>query len=125
MSDKTRSKTKEKELLIISKFQQLIIYVYSLLRKYPSSEKHTLASETKKCLFDAFESLLYAKKAYGKNVKIKHLNDVDVKLSSLTIYIRIALKNNYINARNYKAWSYKITDISNMLGSWVNECLAR
>ncbi|MDD4035777.1 MAG: diversity-generating retroelement protein Avd [Bacilli bacterium] len=116
---------KQKELLIIKRYQELIIYVYNLLKKYPSSEKHTLASETKKCLFEGLELLLYAKKAYRKSIKIKYLNGVDVKLNCLKVYIRIAKNNKYINSRNYQAWSYKITTISNMLGGWINQCLER
>jgi len=75
-------------------------------------------------LFDGFELLLHAKKAYSKNLKIKYLNDVDVKLSCMMIYIRVARKNDYINAINYRAWSYKITNISNMLiGLFTNGML--
>jgi hypothetical protein len=116
---------KEEEMTIIRKYQEMMLYVYNLLKKYPNSEKFTLASETKKCLFEAFELLLWAKKQYSKNMRVKYLNEVDIKLSCLRIYIRIAIKNEYINARNYRAWSYKITNISNMLGGWINECLTR
>ena len=118
-------KPKEEEMLIIKKYQEMMLYVYNLVKKYPNSEKFTLVSETKKCMFEAFELLLWAKKQYSKNTKVKYLNEVDIKLSCLKIYVRIAVKNKYINARNYRAWSYKITNISNMLGGWINECLTK
>ncbi|MFA5459632.1 MAG: four helix bundle protein [Bacilli bacterium] len=120
-----KTKPKEDEMLIIRQYQELILYVYNLLKKYPNSDKYALGSETKKCLIEAFELLLYAKKQYSKNTRLKYLNEVDIKLTCLKIYIRIAKKNNYINQRNYRAWSYKVTSISNMLGSWINSCLVR
>jgi hypothetical protein len=112
-------------MIIIKKYQEMMLYVYNLLKKYPNSEKFALASETKKCLFEAFELLLWAKKQYSKNTRLKYLSEVDIKLSCLKIYVRLAVKNEYINARNYRAWSYKITNISNMLGGWINECLTK
>lgn len=118
-------KPKEEEMIIIKKYQEMMLYVYNLLKKYPNSEKFALASETKKCLFEAFELLLWAKKQYSKNTRLKYLSEVDIKLSCLKIYVRLAVKNEYINARNYRAWSYKITNISNMLGGWINECLTK
>lgn len=125
MEEQKTLKPKEEEMVIIRKYQEMMLYVYSLLKKYPNAEKFALTSETKKCLFDAFESLLWAKKQYSKNMRVKYLNKVDVKLSCLKVYVRIASKNEYINARNYRAWSYKITNISNMLGGWIKECLTR
>lgn len=124
--EETKSlKPKEEEMLIIMKYQEMLLYVYNLLKKYPSSEKFALVSETKKCMFEAFELLLWAKKQYSKNTKVKYLSEVDIKLSCLKVYVRIAIKNKYINARNYRAWSYKITNICNMLGGWINECLTK
>lgn len=117
-------KVKE-EMQIIKKYQDLILYVYQLLKKYPNHEKNALVSETKICIFDGLKLLMNAKKAYGKNNKMKYLNDFDTNMSILKIYVRLAKKNKYINPRNYRAWSYKITSISNMLGGWVEECLKR
>lgn len=125
MEEQKTLKPKEEEMVIIKKYQEMMLYVYSLLKKYPNAEKFALTSETKKCMFEAFELLLYANKQYSKNIRLKCLNDVDIKLSCLRIYIRIANKNKYINPRNYRAWSYKITNINNMLGGRINECLAR
>lgn len=125
MEEQKKLKPKEEEMIIIKKYQEMMLYVYNLLKKYPNSEKFALASETKKCLFEAFELLLWAKKQYSKNTRLKYLSEVDIKLSCLKIYVRLAVKNEYINARNYRAWSYKITNISNMLGGWINECLTR
>lgn len=121
---KEKKYSKEEEMLIIKKYQDMILYVYQLLKKYPATEKYALVSETKKYLFDGLELLFYAKKAYGKQNKMNYLNQFDVKLNSIQLFVRIARKQNYINPRNYRAWSYKITFIRNMMGGWVNECLA-
>lgn len=113
---------KEEEMLIIRQYQDLVMYVYQLLKKFPSEERHALVSDTKHCLFEGLELLIDAKKAYGKNNKLKLLSDFDTKLSTLRLFVRIASKSKYINPRNYRAWSYKITNIGNLLGGWINQC---
>ena len=115
-------KPKEEEMLIIKKYQGMMLYVYNLLQKLPKSEQLALNSEIKQCLFKGYELLLYAKKAYSKREKLKYLREIDIKINCVKLYIRISRKKGYINRRNYRAWSYKITDISNMLGSWINSC---
>lgn len=114
----------KEELIIINKYQDLIMYVYMLLDKFPVSEKVIVGGEIKKYLFQGLELLFYAKRAYSKREKLKYLREVDVKLSCLKVYIRVVLKKKLINRRNYKAWSYKITSIGNLLGGWINSCLA-
>jgi len=113
------------ELLIIKKYQELILYVYGLLGKFPQQEKMVLGAEIKNCLFKGFTLLLKAKKAYSKREKLNYLGEVDVNLSCLKVYVRIAYKKKYIKQRNYRAWSYKITNIGNMLGGWINACHKR
>ena len=74
MENRKRTKSKDEEMIIIKKYQEMMLYVYNLVKKYPNSEKFTLVSETKKCMFEAFELLLWAKKQYSKNTKVKYLN---------------------------------------------------
>lgn len=116
---------KEEEMIIIKQFQDLMMYVYALLAKFNQNEELVLGREIKQCLFRGYELLLLAKKAYSKRDKLKYLNDFDVKLNCLKMYVRLARKQKFISRRNYRAWSFKITNVSNLLGAWVKVCLAR
>lgn len=110
------------ELEIIKRFQDLILYVYTLLKKYPENEILNLSSDTKKVLIDSLENLIYAKKTYQKTEKLKYLIGAEVNLNVLSILVRIAVKNKYINKRNYTSWSFKISEMNNMLGKWMRSC---
>lgn len=113
---------KKNELEIIKKYQDLILYVYNLLKKYPLDEKMNLASDTKKTMVYGLEKLIFAKKSYVKEEKVKYLLSVESSLNILNVLVRVAIKNKYINKKNYTAWSYKIVDISNMLEKWIRSC---
>lgn len=110
------------ELEIIKKYQELILYVYNLLKKYPDDEKMNLANDTKKSLIDGLEKLVSAKKTYYKGDKLKYLMSAEAKLKTLKILVRIAVKNKFINKKNYTAWSYKIVEINDMLEKWIRSC---
>lgn len=110
------------DLEIIKKYQDLIIYVYNLLKKYPSIEQFNLVNDTKSTLLSGLKSLVYVKNTYGKTDKLKHLMDAHAKLSILMILVRIAIKSKYITKQNYTAWSYKIAEINDMLQKWIRSC---
>ncbi|MDD3453682.1 MAG: four helix bundle protein [Bacilli bacterium] len=111
---------KKSELEIIKKYQDLIIYVYNLTKKYP--EKENLAVDIKESINDGLKKLIYAKKVYLKKDKLNYLFNVEANLNLLNIYIRISFKNKYITKKNYTAWSYKIFEIDDMLEKWVRFC---
>lgn len=113
------------ELEIIKKYQSLIIYVYNLTTKYPINEGLNLVNDTKIVLHNGLEALIYAKSIYNKNEKLMYLIKVQVKLDIMIILVRLAFKNKFINKRNYTAWSYKITEINDMLLKWIRTCQKR
>lgn len=106
---------KEEELLIIKRYQELILYVYQLMKKFPNTEIFSLTSDIKRNLFLGMENLVFAKRVEKDEKKFYYLIKVETHLNIMKIFVRIAKKNKYINSRNYTAWSYKIAEIDNML----------
>ena len=116
---------KNEELLIIKKYQELILYVYNLIKKFPNTEVFLLTSDIKKNLLLGLENLIFVKRVRNNNLKLNYLIKVEAYLNIMKIYVRMAIKNKYINRRNYTAWSYKITEIDNMLNKWIGSCQRR
>ncbi len=113
---------KEEELLIIKRYQELILYVYQLMKKFPNTEIFSLTSDIKRNLFLGMENLVFAKRVEKDEKKFYYLIKVETHLNIMKIFVRIAKKNKYINSRNYTAWSYKIAEIDNMLSKWRKAC---
>lgn len=113
---------KKEELEIIRRYQDLISYVYLIIKKYPPDERFALVMDTKKVLFDGLQDLVCAKHERLRTDKLIHLYKAETKLNILNILVRLAKKNKYITSRNYTVWSYKITDILDMLEKWMKYC---
>ena len=113
---------KTSEISIIRHYQDLIIYVYNLLLKYPDIEGKYLVSDTQQVLNEGLECLIIAKKKHQKQEKIQSLFTAKTKLEILIIYVRISYKVKYINKRNYGSWSHKISKIMDELDNWMAYC---
>lgn len=112
-------------LAIYQKYMELIYYTNDLVRKFPKSETFALVKETKTSMYSGLRLLMHAVKSYNTNEKLKYLREFDINLSLLKVYVRLSYKYKYISHQNYTSWSKLITDISNMLGGWINSCQKR
>ena len=113
---------KKTELKVIVKLQNLIEYTYLMIKKFPKDEMLNLASDMKAAAFSAMESLIYAKVTNSNKQKILYITSAEAKLNILNILVRLAKKNKFITQRNYNVWSFKITEISDMLRKWRSFC---
>ena len=68
---------------------------------------------------------MYAVKTYNTNKKLNYLNELDINLDLLKVYIRLSYKYQYISMQNYNSWCNLLTEICNMLGGWINSCQKR
>lgn len=112
-------------LIIYPKYMDLVYYSNDLLRKFPKCEQFALVKEIKSTLYSGLRCIIYAIKLYNKQDKLRYLRELDIQLNLLKVHIRISYKYKYITMNNYQTWSNQLTDISNLLGGWINSCLKR
>jgi len=110
-------------LLIYKTHLDLIYYTEYIIKKYPKSEREALCVSTRMTVYEIMKKIILSAKEINKSKRIIILNELDVDLKMLKVYIRIAFKNKYISATNYGAWSRKITDVNNLLFGWIKRCL--
>lgn len=119
---KTIYYSKKNDLEIIKKYQDLILYVYKILEKYPEKEQFNLAKDTKEILLLGLKYLVFVKNSYNKAEKLHYLLEAQTNISLSLLFVRIAVKSKYITKKNYTAWSYKISEINTMLQKWIRSC---
>lgn len=106
--------------VIFQKYLNLIYYTNDIVKKYPKCEIFALVKEIKNALYCGLKHLMYAMKSYKNENKLNFLNEFDINLDLLKVYIRLSYK--YISMQNYTAWSELLTDICNMLEDWITSC---
>ena len=102
------------------KIQQKILdmmeYAYCALQQFPKSEKFALATDIKHSMDRLLERCIEAQKKYYKKTT---LQDMDVEIAKLRVYIRLSYNLHFLPIKKYEIWSEKVSEIGRMLGGWI------
>lgn len=92
------------ELQILQKTYDMILYAYIALHQFPKHEKHVLSAEIRHCMFKLSELIIVTNKKYYKKTT---LQEIDVELEKLRIFIRLSNRKNraqIITWRQLEQW---------------------
>lgn len=104
------------DLKILQKVFDMIKYGYGALAQFPKSEKFALAADIKRCLDLILERVIEASKKYYKKTTLQEL---DVEVTKLKVYLRLSLELCFLPPKKYEIWSGMAVEIGKMLGGWL------
>ena len=108
------------KLLIYKSCLNLIYYSDMILKKFPKAERNLLLKDIRTTNNKIIELIIKTYKEINKSKKYYYLNEIDVNLKLLKVFVRLSYKNKYISSNNYSAWSRKITNVSNLTFKWMS-----
>lgn len=94
----------------------MIQYGYVSLRQFPKSEKYSLANDIKESMYKVLEYIIIADKKYYKKTTIQEL---DVELAKLKVFVRLSKDLQFISIKKYEVWSGHLVEIGRMIGGWL------
>lgn len=103
-------------LLLEQKIMDMIEYSYIVMKNFPKSEKFALCAHIKRIEDSLLEHCIEAEKKYTKKTT---LQEMDIAVAKLKIFIRLSFNLNFINMHVYEVWSGKVVEIGKMLGGWI------
>lgn len=106
----------KKDLLIQQKVYDMILYAYPALEQMPKSQKFSLAQDMKHCMDKIMRLTITANKKYTKRTTLQEL---DVEVAALKVYLRIAYDLRYLPPKKYEVWSGQVVEIGKMVGGWI------
>lgn len=109
------------KLQLIPKIENYMQYEIEMLIKLPRTEKFSIGTEMKSCLYKMIENVMLfnkiSKKSKEKQLEsINLLNKIDTYLNIQRIYLRIMYKNKWIDEKKFKISMEKIYEIGKILG---------
>ncbi len=108
--------TDTKEFLLLQKILDMMEYGYIALRQFPKSEKYALCTDMKRCMDEMLSLTITARKRYYKKTT---LQDLDIEITKLRVYIRLAYQLKFLPMNKYENWSEMVVEIGRMLGGWI------
>ena len=107
-----------KELPIIQKTYDLILWYVPILNKLPRDHKFAIGDRITKGLYDLLEELIIAR--YAKD-KLELLQPINAHLDILRYQSRLLLNLSLIAINRYEYATKQINEIGKDLGSWIKQ----
>ena len=106
----------EEILILIPKVEKYIEYVLNLILKLPRIEKFNIGNEYKVSMYNVLKKAIYINKV-GK--RLEYLNAIDAELVLERIFLRIMLKNRWIDEKKFKVAMEQIGEIGKIVGGLI------
>ncbi len=108
-------------LKLIPKTEIYLDYILDLIVKIPRTERFSIGTEYKLSLYKMLENIMYLNKMDKTNNKdvIILLNKIDSLLMTQRIYLRIMVKNKWIDKKKFQVAMGLIYEIGKILGGLI------
>ena len=104
------------ELMLLQKILDMMEYAYPALAQFPKSEKFAIVADIKRVMDVMLERTVEAQKKYYKK---STLQELDVAIAKLKVYLRLSHSLKFLPTKKYGIWSDMVVEIGKMLGGWL------
>lgn len=112
----------KEDFLVLQKVQDMMIYGYPILSRFPKVEKFSLAADIRSCMDQLLELTITEEKKYTKKTTLENM---DICNEKLQIYLRTAMELKYISVHTYGVWVAKLVEIGKMIGGLIKSVNGR
>lgn len=100
---------------IFTKTYDLLLWLIPATQKFPKDQRFVLAKRIQDKAFEFQEEIIAA----GLGIeKARHLQEADVRLRQLQVYIRMSVHFKFLTLRQYEHVSNMTVEIGKILGGW-------
>ncbi|MCA9992889.1 MAG: diversity-generating retroelement protein Avd [Ardenticatenaceae bacterium] len=107
----------QSEMPIFSKTYDLLTWLLPMTNHFPRAHRHTFTQRLLDAAFDLRERLEEANAVRGAARQAK-LQEADVALAKLRLYLRLAERWHWLNPGQYQHAAAMLTEIGRLLGGW-------
>lgn len=108
----------EQELILIPKIEKYMQYMIEVLIKLPRTEKFSIGNEYKSSMYEVMKEAVYIPKI-DKTKRLYYIQKIDAELVLERIFLRIMLKNRWIDERKFKVAMEQIGEIGKIVGGLI------
>ena len=105
----------KQELILIPKYERYMQYMIEVILKMPRTEKFNIGNEFKNIMYKTLENIMLISKI-DINKRLHYINEIDARLNTQRILIRIIFKNRWMDEKKYKVSMELLYEIGKILG---------
>lgn len=106
---------------IFSKTFDLLEWLLPATLKFPKAQRFVLAQRVQAAAFNFYEAITAAGVAPNK---ARHLEQADIELQRLRLYLRLAHQFAFLNTGQYEHVARMVVEIGKLLGGWRKKLAA-
>ena len=106
----------EETLILIPKVEKYIEYMLNVILKIPRTEKFNIGNEYKVSMYKVLINAVYINKVGNR---LEYLNTIDAELVLERIYLRLMVKNKWIDEKKFKVSMELISEIGKIVGGLI------
>ena len=110
------------DFILLEKMYNATVYIYTLLRQFPKSEKFSLGVDVRNECYKIIRLMIVAN---SKRNRFSELKEIDVSLGVLRYKIRLAKDLNFISIKKYGIISKKMAEVGKILGGLIKSHLRK
>jgi len=118
MNNEFNKNNNSNELILIPKYERYMEYMLEVMVKLPKTEKFNIGNEFKSVMYRVLENILYVDKI-EKEKRLYYLNLIDAGINAQRIYLRIMVKNKWIDKKKFQVAMALIYEIGKILGGLI------
>ncbi len=111
-----------KEMPIFTKTFDFLAWLLPATNNFPRAYRHSFTQRLLDAAFDLRERLEEANFRKGK-WRLEKLHDADEALAKARVYLRLAVRLEWLTGRQYKHVAEMTTEIGRLLGGWKRTTL--
>ena len=118
MNNEFNKNNNSNEPILIPKYERYMEYMLEVMVKLPKTEKFNIGNEFKSVMYRVLENILYVDKI-EKEKRLYYLNLIDAGINAQRIYLRIMVKNKWIDKKKFDIAMRLIYEIGKILGGLI------
>ena len=107
------------KLQLIPKIEKYMEYMMHVIIKLPRVEKFSIGTEYKKSMYNMMSGIVKIAKIDDKDKCLSELNTIDAELNMQRIYLRIMVKEKWIDYKKFQVSMDQIYEIGKILGGLI------
>ena len=109
-----------KESPLYTRTYDMLLWLIPTAQKFPRQHRFTLAERIQHTALDFQAKLVETGKVRG-NYKRQRLQEADILLAQLRVYVRLAKDLHCLDLRQYEHAARLLTDVGHLLGAWLQQ----
>ena len=109
---------KNTDLSLIPKYEKYMQYVLEFMMKLPRTEKFSIGSEFKSSMYQTMRYILYVNRIDNCD-RLSYLSKIDAELMIQRIFLRIMLKEKWIDQKKFDVSMQSLYELGKILGGLI------